>query len=139
MSTFIASLLAGVLADLISSGVKTSAKYVLSTLDLEMELRRSVDLIENRQFNIEGTIEKLVMNQELMISLLSLLIEQYQLQSRVFAENQNIVFIADSNDISCLKMIVSDGESESNEGNNLDQSDVFGDYHRYVKRMRGDD
>ena len=95
MNGFLANLVAGALANLISDGIETSAKYVLSTRQVDMELRRSIDLLEKRQLNAEGAIERLVNNQELLISLFASIIAENQLKSQVYIENQNIIIITD--------------------------------------------
>lgn len=137
MSEFLANLLVGALANLISDGIETGAKYVLSTREVDMELRKSIDSLQERQLNMEGAIEHLVNNQEYLISLFSSIIAQNHLKSQVYIENQNIIIATDPNDINWLNTLTtSKYSSETNIGSS--EVGVFDDYHNYVKKMRRD-
>mgnify|MGYP003292321952 CR=1 FL=1 len=139
MNGFLANLVAGALANLISDGIETSAKYVLSTRQVDMELRRSIDLLEKRQLNAEGAIERLVNNQELLISLFASIIAENQLKSQVYIENQNIIIITDPNDIRWLKSIDTEKNRSIDASEVVVESNVFEEYHNYVKKMRRND
>lgn len=138
MSGFLANLVAGALANLISDGIETGAKYVLSTRQVDMELRKSIDSLQERQLNTEGAIERLVNNQEYLISLFSSIIAQNHLKSQVYVENQNIIIVTDPNDINWLNTLTTRKHSIET---NVDsyEVDVFDDYHNYVKKMRRGD
>lgn len=138
MSGFLANLAAGALANLISDGIETGAKYVLSTREVDMELRKSIDFLQERQLNIEGAIERLVNNQEYLISLFSSIIAQNHLKSQVYIENQNIIIVTDPNDVNWLNTLTTSKYSiETNIGSS--EIDVFDNYHNYVKKMRRGD
>lgn len=138
MNGFLANLVAGALANLISDGIETSAKYVLSTRQVDMELRRSIDLLEKRQLNAEGAIERLVNNQELLNSLFASIIAENQLESQVYIENQNIIIITNPNDIRWLKSIDTE-KNRSIDASEVVEFNVFEEYHNYVKKMRRND
>lgn len=138
MISFLSNLASGVLANLISDGIETGTKYVLSERELDMKLRKSVNALEERQINVEGAIESLLCNQEFLISVFKSIIEQYQLQSRVYIENQNIVVITNSNDIDWSTGKLLNQKNNVVVNLNLGETNVFDEYHDYVKKMRGE-
>ena len=96
-------------------------------------------MLEKRQLNAEGAIERLVNNQELLISLFASIIAENQLKSQVYIENQNIIIITDPNDIRWLKSIDTEKNRSIDASEVVVESNVFEEYHNYVKKMRRND
>ena len=69
MGELLSSLAVGVLSNIVSNGIGTGIKRVLSKREIDLELRRSVENLQSRQLNLEGTIEQLVNNQNLLLSI----------------------------------------------------------------------
>lgn len=135
MGELLSSLAVGVLSNIVSNGIGTGIKRVLSKREIDLELRRSVENLQSRQLNLEGTIEQLVNNQNLLLSIFLELIQNYQLKSHVYIENKNIIIIPDQEDIDTLNrqkvdMHTADSEEQINE-------DKFDSYRKYVRKMRG--
>lgn len=135
MGELLSSLAVGILSNIVSNGIGTGIKRVLSKREIDLELRRSVENLQSRQLNLEGTIEQLVNNQNLLLSIFLELIQNYQLKSHVYIENKNIIIIPDQEDIDTLNrqkvdMHTADLEEQINE-------DKFDSYRKYVRKMRG--
>ena len=135
MGELLSSLAVGVLSNIVSNGIGTGIKRVLSKREIDLELRRSVENLQSRQLNLEGTIEQLVNNQNLLLSIFLELIQNYQLKSHVYIESKNIIIIPDQEDIDTLNrqkvdMHTADLEEQINE-------DKFDSYRKYVRKMRG--
>lgn len=135
MGELLSALAAGVLSNLISDGIGAGTKYVLSRREIDLELRRSVENLQSRQLNLEGAIEKLVNNQNLLLTIFLEMIQNYQLKSHVYIENRNIIIIPDREDVNMLnkyQIVKNMCDSE-----NYFEEDKFDSYRKYVKKMRG--
>ena len=133
MGELLSSLAVGILSNIVSNGIGTGIKRVLSKREIDLELRRSVENLQSRQLNLEGTIEQLVNNQNLLLSIFLELIQNYQLKSHVYIENKNIIIIPDQEDIDTLNrqkvdMHTADLEEQINE-------DKFDSYRKYVRKL----
>ena len=135
MGELLSALAAGVLSNIISDGIGAGTKYVLSRREIDLELRRSVENLQSRQLNLEGAIEKLVNNQNLLLTIFLEMIQNYQLKSHVYIENRNIIIIPDREDVNMLnkyQIVKNMCDSE-----NYFEEDKFDSYRKYVKKMRG--
>ena len=134
MSELFSNLIAGVLANLISDGIGSATKYVLSNHEMDLELRKSINNLYVRQQNIEGTIEQLVNNQALLLSIFVEIIKAYQLKTQVYIENENIIIIPNYEDASILNEY-NTNMVKTSLCENVD-ADKFDSYRKYVKKMR---
>ena len=134
MEELFSALVVGVLSNLISDGIGSRTKYILSKRDMDLELRRSVENLQNRQVNLEGAIEQLVNNQNLLLSIFLKIIQNYQLKSSALIENRNVIVIPNYEDVDILnkhQTVTNMTDSEK-----IFYKDKFESYRKYVKEMR---
>lgn len=138
--SFINSIILGLLTNALYDSVKCCTKKVFTDREMDFELRRAVSQIQEKQINTEGLINRLVDNQEYMISLILSVLKQYDLKSKVYLDNNHYIFVPNEDDLSVIKLL-SSGEKDirNNEPTMFpNKLDRFSSYYTYVKKKRGE-